>query len=198
MNWKTILNPLEKFSEKTLLLAGIVSLFIGSWVGFLMNARFDGIIDLHLVDSIVWYEPLLDNVLNAVSLFVLFLIFGKVINPKTRAIDVLNASLICRIPMYVLSLTNLGGYLQAATNRIMEGMNFDNLENAPSLHTSDLVMLLFMAIASIGLVILMITLFWKGFKTSTNSKGIKNIVMFTVLFLIAEVVSKLLIAGINS
>jgi len=198
MNWKTILNPLEKFSEKPLLLVGIASLLVGSWLGFLMNARFDGVIDMHLVTSIYWYEPFLDNVLNVVSLFLVFFIFGKIINLKTRVIDILNTSLICRIPMYLIPLTNLGGYLQTATNRMIEGVDFDNLQNPPSFQISDMVVMLLMAIVSIGLIIFMIALFWKGFKTSTNSKGIKNIVMFVLLFLIAEIVSKLLITSFNS
>lgn len=197
MNWKTLFNPFEKYSEKTLLIFGITATLLGSFLGYLTKARFDGIIDMHLVESIEWQQPLVDNIINALVLFVLFFAFGKMINPKTRAVDILSASLICRIPIYLVSLTNLGGYLEKSTQNMLGKIDFENLNNIPQFELLDIVIMLVFSVVMILLLIYMIVLFWRGFKTATNTKGIKNIIIFVVLFIIAEILSKYLIGSFN-
>ncbi len=198
MNWKTLFNPFEKYSEKTLLIFGIVATFSGSFLGYLMKARFDGIVDMHLVKNIKWNEPLVDNIINVLVLFVLFFAFGKMINSKTRAVDILNVSLICRIPIYLVSLTNLGGILEKSTQNMMDKIDFENLNNIPQFELSDMIIILVFSVVMILLLIYMIVLFWKGFRTATNSKGAKNIIIFIVLFIIAEILSKYLILTFNA
>lgn len=198
MNWKTFFNPFEKYSEKTLLIFGIVATFSGSFLGYLMKARFDGIVDMHLVKNIKWNEPLVDNIINVLVLFVLFFAFGKMINSKTRAVDILNVSLICRIPIYLVSLTNLGGILEKSTQNMMDKIDFENLNNIPQFELSDMIIILVCSVVMILLLIYMIVLFWKGFRTATNSKGAKNIIIFIVLFIIAEILSKYLILTFNA
>ena len=198
MNWKTLFNPFEKYSEKTLLIFGIVATFSGSFLGYLMKARFDGIVDMHLVKNIKWNEPLVDNIINVLVLFVLFFAFGKMINSKTRAVDILNVSLICRIPIYLVSLTNLGGILEKSTQNMMDKIDFENLNNIPQFELSDMIIILVCSVVMILLLIYMIVLFWKGFRTATNSKGAKNIIIFIVLFIIAEILSKYLILTFNA
>src|SRR5690554_380611 len=197
MNWKVLFNPFEKYSEKTLLIFGISATLLGSLVGYLMNARFDGIIDMHLVQGARFQNILLDNLINTLVLFILFFAFGKIINPKTRAIDMLNVSMICRIPMYLVALGNIGGYLERATQNIMEGVDLDNLQNMPEFELLDLLVILIFSILSIGFLIWMIVLFWKGFKTATNTKRTRDIILFIILFIVAEVLSKYLIGTFN-
>lgn len=197
MNWKVLFNPFEKYSEKTLLIFGISATLLGSLVGYLMNARFDGIIDMHLVREVQFQTILIDNIINTLVLFILFFVFGKIINPKTRAIDMLNVSMICRIPMYLVALGNIGGYLERATQNIMEGVDLDNLQNMPEFELLDLLVILIFSILSIGFLIWMIVLFWKGFKTATNTKRTRDIIIFIMLFILAEVLSKYLIGTFN-
>lgn len=197
MNWKILFNPFEKYSEKTLLIFGISATLLGSLVGYLMNARFDGIIDMHLVQGARFQNILLDNLINTLVLFILFFAFGKIINLKTRAIDILNISMICRIPMYLVALGNIGGYLERATQNMMEGIDLDNLQNVPQFELLDLTVILIFSILSIGFLIWMIVLFWKGFKTATNTKRTRDIILFIILFIVAEVLSKYLIGTFN-
>lgn len=197
MNWKILFNPFEKYSEKTLLIFGIVATLLGSFLGYLMNARFDGIVDMHLVREVQFQTILIDNIINTLVLFILFFVFGKIVNSKTRAIDILNVSLICRIPMYLVALGNIGGYLERATQNMIDGIDLDNLQNIPQFELLDLTVILIFAILSIGFLVWMIVLFWKGFKTATNTKGIRDIIIFIVLFILAEVLSKYLIGTFN-
>lgn len=194
MNWKILLNPFEKYSEKTLLLFGITLTLLGSFTGYLMNARFDGIIDMHIVKNTVWFEPLVDNLLNTLTLFIVFFAFGKTINPKTRAVDLLTVSLISRIPIYLISLANIGGVIGRATQNILTGIDFDNLQNPPQFEMQDMAVILVFALFSIALLIWTIALLWNGFRVATNTKGTRNIVIFVFLFILAYVVSKILIS----
>lgn len=194
MNRKIVFNPFEKHSEITLLIFGLTLTILGSFIGYLMKARFDGIIDMHLVENINLIEPFLDNLLNTLSLFVLFFILGKSINKKTRWVDILSASIIARIPFYILPLFNIGGFLEKITERLLESIDLENLNSPPAISISDmLTMLLF---AGIGIVCLcwFIALFWNGFRVATNTKGTKNIILFVIMLIVAEVISKFLIA----
>lgn len=197
MNWKVLFNPFEKYSEKTLLIFGISATLLGSLVGYLMNARFDGIIDMHLVQGARFQNILLDNLINTLVLFILFFVFGKIINPKTRAIDMLNVSMICRIPMYLVVLGNIGGYLERATQSMLNGIDLDNLQNIPQFEMLDLFVILIFSVVSIGFLVWMIVLLWKGFKTATNTKRTRDIIIFIMLFILAEVLSKYLIGTFN-
>jgi len=194
MNRKIVFNPFEKHSEITLLIFGLTLTILGSFIGYLMKARFDGIIDMHPVENISLIEPFLDNLLNTLSLFVLFFILGKSINKKTRWVDILSASIIARIPFYILPLFNIGGFLEKITERLLESIDLENLNSPPAISISDmLTMLLF---AGIGIVCLcwFIALFWNGFRVATNTKGTKNIILFVIMLIVAEVISKFLIA----
>lgn len=197
MNWKTLFNPFEKYSEKTLLIFGIITTILGSFLGYLMNARFDGIVDMHLVENIECYEPLVDNIINVLVIFVLFFAFGKMINPKTRAVDILNVSLISRIPIYLVTLTNIGGYLEKSTQNMLDKIDFENLNNVPQFEFSDMAISLVFSVVMILLLIYMIVLFWKGFQTATNTKGVRNIIIFIILFIAAEILSKYCIGTFN-
>lgn len=197
MSFKALLNPFEKYSEKTLLIFGIVATVVASLMAYLTRARFDGIIDLHFVSSITWFQPLVDNLINIVIVFVIFLIFGKVINPKTRAVDILTMSIISRLPIYLGVIANLGGYLDAATSNLLENIDVNNPSQEPEISFSDLTIIMISALIMIPLLIYMISLYWKGFRTATNSKGVKNIFIFIVLFVLAEIFSKYLITNFN-
>ena len=197
MNWKILFNPFEKYSEKTLLIFGIVATLLGSFLGYLMNARFDGIVDMHLVREVQFQTILIDNIINTLVLFILFFVFGKIVNSKTRAIDILNVSLICRIPMYLVVLGNIGGYLERATQSMLNGIDLDNLQNIPQFEMLDLFVILIFSVVSIGFLVWMIVLLWKGFKTATNTKRTRDIIIFIMLFILAEVLSKYLIGTFN-
>lgn len=194
MNRKIVFNPFEKHSEITLLIFGLTLTILGSFIGYLMKARFDGIIDMHLVENISLIEPFLDNLLNTLSLFVLFFILGKSINKKTRWVDILSASIIARIPFYILPLFNIGGFLEKITERLLESIDLENLNSPPAISISDMLTMLFFA--GIGIVCLcwFIALFWNGFRVATNTKGTKNIILFVIMLIVAEVISKFLIA----
>ena len=191
---KQLYNPFELYSERQLLIFGLVLTLIGSFLGYLFNGRFDGIIDFHLLESVIFLEVVLDNFFNAVLLTILLFINGKIINSKTRFVDVLNASLLARIPFYILPFFNFNNVMYDVSNRTYDIMVAGSFN---AISTPDIILLMLFSFVAICTLIWFSVLLWNGFKVATNAKGIKNIILFIFTILVAEVVSKYLITTFN-
>ncbi len=187
-------NPFENFDEKQLLLTGLFATLLGIYIGFVFNARFDGVVDLHFRESVTWQEVALDNLINIVVLSILMFIAGKIINPKTRIIDILNSSLISRIPFYILPFFNVNQIIFRSSNEMMESIQGGQFSEITS---SNLILNLAFAVIAIPILICFVILLWNGFKIATNAKGNKAIILFVVSLFVAEIVSKYLIIYLN-
>ena len=191
---KQLYNPFELYSERQLLIFGLVMTLIGSFLGYLFNGRFDGIIDFHLIESVTFFEVVLDNFFNTILLTMLMFITGKFINSKTRFVDVLNTSLIARIPFYILPFFNFNNVMYDLSNRtysIIVAGSFN------AISTPDIILLMLFSFVAICTLIWFSVLIWNGFKVATNAKGIKNIIVFIFTILVAEVISKYIITTFN-
>ena len=96
-----LFNPFEKFSASKLLVFGIIATLIGSYLGYVFNGRFDGVIDLHFNEETTLVQPFVDNAVNILCLSLSLFVVGRIINKKTRFIDVLIPAMIARIPFGV-------------------------------------------------------------------------------------------------
>jgi len=191
---KQLYNPFELYSERQLLIFGLVMTLIGSFLGYSFNGRFDGIIDFHLLESVTFFEVVLDNFFNAVLLTMLLFINGKLINSKTRFVDVLNASLLARIPFYILPFFNFNNVMYDVSNRTYDIMVAGSFN---AISTPDMILLMLFSFVAICTLIWFSVLLWNGFKVATNAKGIKNIILFIFTILVVEVVSKYIITTFN-
>ena len=191
---KQLYNPFELYSERQLLIFGLVMTLIGSFLGYSFNGRFDGIIDFHLLESVTFFEVVLDNFFNAILLTMLLFINGKLINSKTRFVDVLNASLLARIPFYILPFFNFNNVMYDVSNRTYDIMVAGSFN---AISTPDIILLMLFSFVAICTLIWFSVLLWNGFKVATNAKGIKNIILFIFTILVVEVVSKYIITTFN-
>ncbi|MBW2962065.1 hypothetical protein [Mesonia aestuariivivens] len=188
---KVLLEPFEHYTEKKLLGIGILGTLIGCFIAYVFHARFDGVLDVHFVKAIEIYHPFLDNSINIITLSLLLFITGKIINKKTRCIDILNACLIARLPYYLISFGNINNYMLMLSQKLL---NFD--PSQPQLMPIggvDLLLLLAFAFISLLLLIYFLYLLYKGYQIATNAKGALAIGLFILAVLIAEVISKYLI-----
>lgn len=187
---KKILNPFEKYTENKLLVFGLVCLLIGSYIGFIFNAYFDSILHISFIKNSILISTLIQNITIAILLSTVLFALGKYINPKTRLIDVLNVSLIARIPFYFSSLVNINDSTYILTEKLInDKFSIENIEFS----TSDYLVLLFSTILGLLLIIWFAILLWNGFKTATNAKTSKDIILFIVSLLIANFISSHLI-----
>lgn len=192
MKWKYFFNPFLKFSEKSLLIVGLLSMVAGSFCGKYCSVTYDGVFSVHSARR-TFLESLQENTANVLVVFLLLLILGKIINSKTRMIDILNISLIYRIPLYIS-----GFFVNVPIlNRVAEKIEAskDNLQN---LKFDPLELIMISGISSFLILILVyaIVLLINGFRTATNLKKWQYYVAFAVVLIIGEVLSQTVIHNI--
>jgi len=192
---KTLFYPFENYTEKQLLSFGFLFTILGSLLAYMLNARFDGALDLHFVKELSFAAPFLDNLINLLSITFLLFSAGKIINTKTRLLDMFIAALIFRLPIYLLSLTNINSYLYSITEKFAE----IDLQNPQVLPISELDMsiILVFALVTITFIVYALFLLYQGYKVACNAKGAKPIVFFIIAVLMAEILSKLFIYQLN-
>lgn len=194
---KILFNPFEQFSERSLILFGIATTLLLSMTGAFFNARFDGVIDLHFSRPTFFINTLTDNALNIVLLSLALFTLGKIRNSKTRLIDIFTASLIARIPYYILPFFNWNDRILNESNKIMEQFMTIQPGAVPQFEAAQMLTLLVFAIVSILFLVWFIFLLYQGYKVATNAKGAVEVVLFGITLLLAEIASKIIFYLIN-
>lgn len=197
MKKKLLINPFESISETKLLVFGIITTLLASYLAFLLNGRFDGVIDLHFTEDVEKLQPLIDNAINFVSLFIFLFIAGKIINSKTRAVDIATPILVAKIPYYILLLFNINDFIYSSTSSLLQKVNPENPSQMPNIDPGTLAVILPFALLSIAFLIWFIVLLYYGFKTATNSKTPAHKMYFIGAIILAEILSSVLISTIN-
>ena len=188
MNWKIIFNPFLKFSERTLLIIGIVSFIIGSCSASFFNVSYDGVLHIHIKETTL-VKSLTENFINVALIFVGLLIVGKIINKKTRVIDVLNVALIYRIPIYLTTLIVGNSYFKNISDELTKNISEGNL----NIDAASYAIIIISSMVLIPILIYSIVLLVNGFKTAVHVKRWQNYIAFTIMLIAAELISKILI-----
>ena len=194
---KILFNPFEQFSERSLILFGIATTLLLSMTGAFFNARFDGVIDLHFSRPTFFINTLTDNAVNIVLLSLALFTLGKIRNSKTRLIDIFTASLIARIPYYLLPFFNWNDRILNESNKLMEQFMTLQPGAVPQFEAAQMLTLLVFAIVSILFLVWFIYLLYQGYKVATNAKGAVEVVLFGITLLLAEIASKIIFYLIN-
>ena len=187
---KKFYNPFELFSKRQLLIFGLVFLVVGSFIGYLFNGRFDGIVDVHFVALTELSEVFIDNCINTLLLSVFLFLYGLTINKKTRIIDLLNTALLARIPFYVIPIFNVNNLIIKTKDDLMQMANTNSFE---SMTMTDTIIILVLGVLALVTLVWFAILVWNGFRVATNAKGTKKVVFFITVVLAVEIVSKHLI-----
>jgi hypothetical protein len=184
---KLLFNPFEKYDGRPILALGLAATLIGSFLGFIFNARFDGVIDMHFTDKVAFAEPFSDNVFNIAFLFIALYVVGRSINNKTRPIDIVGTVMLARLPFYFDTLTNINGYMTAFGEKIMNlGSDITNI------NPMEILLPTLLSLITIPLLVWYIALLYNGFKTATNLKTTTQKVWFAVALIVAEILAKIL------
>jgi len=189
---KTLLfKPFEKYSEQKLLIIGILSLIVGTYLASILNTRFDGAIDMHLVQSTTLIRVIKDVLISVSSLLLCLFIVGKIINSKTRFVDIFSTIVIARIPFYLFLLFNINNFFSGYTQQVLEILKS---EKPTSIDPEALTFVSIIGVLATACLIWFFILLWNGFKIATNAKEKKPVWLFVVGILVAEIISKVLLA----
>ncbi len=190
---KLLLNPFENYSEKQLLLIGVFGNILLIFLSFQFNTEFIGNLKSNPLNEIVLKDVILQHLIILTLTAFLFFVLGKYLNSKTRFIDVFATCLVSRIVFCIIPLVNLNNKMYEITKRVIGSLATVNPEKAVS---NDLPLLLFFAgIALISMVWFFILLY-NGFKTATNAKGSKSIILFITTIIITEILTRILIINL--
>ena len=190
---KTLLfKPFDRYSETRLLLVGLAAFAVGTVLSKVFNTHFDGALDVHFSGSVSWTQSIINNSVNVVCLALVLFLAGKIINHKTRLVDLLATVLIARIPFYPLAFCNIGNKAFTSGDEILQA----TLHQTP-ISADSIVMLVVIALITLTLLVWSVALLYNGYKVSVNGKGAKAIVLFIVAIVVAEIASKLLLVLVS-
>src|SRR5699024_8550073 len=134
------------------------------------------------------WMPFAENLISVFCIFLLFSVIGKFLNRKTRFVDILAVSLIARLPLYLITLTNINNLITNASNKILP-----LVENPQSeIPVAALLTVLILSPISLLLLFWVIALLYNGFKVATHARKRNLITGFVLALILAEVISKLI------
>ena len=190
MKKSLLLNPFAKIQDKKLLTLGLIAYITGLFIAFSMKMEIQ-ILRINPLTTISLPKILLNHSVITICLSLAFFGIGKIINKKTRFIDILNTVFIAFIPYYISLFQNINSYLTKETEKVMNALRTGTiLELTPSF--------LFIVVTLVGLLffIYYIYLLFIGFKTATHSKKIWHYVLFFVTLIVVDVIVSMIINSI--
>ncbi len=183
-------NPFVKYSEKSILICSSLASILGVVFAYYSDIRFDGLLDVHQFENISFWQVAKENGINIGVMTFLLFVFGKIINNKTRFIDILNSVLVFRIPFYVISVLIKIPFMENFGKNVAK--NSSHIENL-KINPLELAVVLSIAMSFLVLLGYAIWLLFIGFKTATNCKKTIYYVVFGTLIILAEVLTKIFI-----
>lgn len=180
MNWKTIFNPFLRFDDKSLLFAGLASVTVVFLIAYFFGYQTDSLFHFRFISP---EDALWKIILETLAIYVLniavFFIFGKIINKRTRLIDIINPIFISQITVIFLLFLSEIPLIKNAQKQILDSVGNQTYEIEPITLLIITVNSFFsLAISAYGLAIL-----YNGFKTATNLKNWPHIVIFVILLI---------------
>ncbi|MDO5637271.1 MAG: hypothetical protein Q4G18_08480 [Myroides sp.] len=183
-------NPFEISSDKSLTTTGIILFTIGITLAYffqiqLQILRVNPLVKLTITDIIIGHLIVLS------ALTIVYFILGKIINRKTRLLDILNTILISIAPLYLIFFENINGYMYNEIYQMEEAIKSGGMLNIKTSIFSVII-----SVISISITIYFIYLLFIGFKTATNAKKIWHYVLFFVILFITDLICSGLINSI--
>lgn len=189
---KKLLNPIEFFNDKKLLLTNLIIFVIGTVISVFLFATFESPIDLHFSNKIVPEQTIIGNTISIISLFLSIFLSGKIINKKTRLIDCLNLALYLRIPYYFLTLLNLTHYISTETSSLNDTEDYIFSKNQLFEMFFAYTMILFF----ISFLVVQGIVMYRSFKTICNAKKTTDYLILVSILLAFIIISSLIIRNI--
>ncbi|MDM1553154.1 MULTISPECIES: YIP1 family protein [Chryseobacterium] len=189
MNWKTVFNPFERFDEKLLLLIGSIAVALSIAIGYWTHTAFTSIYKISAIENDSLKTVVISTLLSFLIAIVILFILGKILNGKTRIIDIINTVLISQLFLLPIQCFGNASSIRLAAKNIIK-YESDPIEMFPFL---DFLTMISMTIISITILIYSFTLFYNGFKTATNIKKWQHIVLFCIVSLVSTLACQIVI-----
>ena len=187
MNWKTLFNPFEKYSEYKLLLFGILFFILTPFVSYYTQNRMTSFMRFDSPEeTLTLTSSLLYCSVSIASIILILYLIAIVFNRRSRFLDITNTILVSNaINIPILLLTHLIDVNKAFSS---DGINENFYQ-----YIINLLFIIVITAIVISLVIYSIVLFFNGFKTATNIKKLPQIILFVFIFFVSLMICQILI-----
>lgn len=188
---KTLTNPFEIYTEKKLLITGVLLLIITALVSSYSNLLLFGSLKVINNYKQTWYEATANLGITLLTNTLLLFLFARLKNTKTRSIDVLNVVLIAHIVVYVILFVTALPFVRDAITAV-ELEVLDKGFQAPSISKLHMFILGAFGVITISLIIYFFYLLVVGMKIAMNSKSKIDAILIVGLVLIWNTILQLI------
>lgn len=187
MNWKTLFNPFEKYSEYKLLLFGILFFILTPFVSYYTQNRMTSFMRFDIPEEVLTLKSsFLYCSISITSIILILYLIAVAFNRRSRFLDITNTILVSNaINIPILLLTHLIDVNKAFSS---DGVNENFYQ-----YIINLLFIIVITAIVISLVIYSIVLFFNGFKTATNIKKLPQIILFVFIFFVSLMICQILI-----
>ncbi|EPH11471.1 hypothetical protein VSP10_12590 [Myroides odoratimimus] len=186
-----ILKPFESVQDKTLLAIGVLTGVVISCLQLLTHMRSIAILkQVTLKSAPTLVQTLSDFAITTIVMTLALFVFGKIINKKTRLIDILNTVLIARICLDISVLFDINGYLSDFSLQLI-----DNIANPEILFKSNPQGFVYFIITSFASILCLVGFgyyIYQGFKLATHLKKKYMIIVFVLIILLVDTLTRLI------
>ncbi len=194
---KSIYNPFKYIAGERALLLGAGIILLSALAGYYSNTWLDGILDMHYGPEAPFHWHLAMGLINWLSLLIVLAPLAYILtDTKIRLVDLAGTFAMARLPMLIAVLT---GFFNAPA-RVSRHIIYIYLEAGEPVELSvmDYGLTVLLLIVVLIMIIWQVALLFNAYKLCANLKQNRAAISFTAGFVIAYVVSKLLIAWLQN
>lgn len=181
-----LINPFRYLAGTRALILGLAAILATAVIGYFSKTNFPDVISTKVGYSQPLYIGIINNLCNWIALssilYIASLIFSK---SKVRPIDVFGTQALARFPYLLVSTTGFA-------------WNALGVDLKKSLSPVEITIIIPILLISVMLTVWLVVLMYNAFRESSNIKGNKSILIYTVSLLLAVALSILLSKGIAS
>ena len=184
------LNPFEDIKSNTLLVIGTIGFILFCILGYFFHFINDGIIQIHPSVPKEFWKYLVNGSINTLGLTVILFVYGKMVNNKTRAEDVLIAVLIAQIALIFIVVVSLNPYSTEISQNILQEIERGNIAHL-KIDTLSLIILTISGIIGIIFLYYFFHLLVIGMKVAINSKKLSHTIVIVLVTLVLDMILKI-------
>lgn len=189
---KAIFNPFTYIAGYKSLIIGLLVILISSWLCYLTNTHFDGVINVHYGRASAYYVFLLEALIDLVTISLILYLIGIIFSKSAiRFVDIIGTQAFARIPLVIMPLIGFSSSIANITKYFL--WKFLNVGNEIVITNNDITLFVIFSIISIAVILWTIILMYNAFKVSSNLKGSKSVWLFILGIIISAIISQVVI-----
>lgn len=181
-----IFNPFKRIAGLEAFGIGLVIVVLTTFTGNFAGIYFDGVIDMHFAENFYSLKSWLMIPVNIISVSVIMWFAGLTASKNFRFIDILGTMTLSRAPFLVIALASLFVKVPDLSGIMQDPFVIFN-------SISFIIILIF----TFPIIIWSVTLMFNAYKISTGASGQKLTISFIFGFIVAEILSKVIIYQID-